>query len=92
MAELSAKTLAEMAAGRAAIMEAVGDELLKNGNQSLRKKFPTYLPSSHLKLVGETWVVDVRIQLGSGKIMTFTDPYHGFPSDLLITEMMLVAP
>lgn len=91
---LSARTLAEQKAGREAIFEAVKAELLKNGDATLARKFPTYIRSSTMvnDPLTEEWVVIVNMQTHDGSIVELSDRYMFFPSDELIATMMLLKP
>jgi len=94
MTDLSERTLAEQKAGRNAIFEAVQAEMLAKGDELLRKKFPTYLGNPHLAFdpIADDWAVEVRIKTATGTFLNFTEPFLGWPSDQLITNMMLVEP
>jgi hypothetical protein len=92
--ELSARTLAEQAAGRNQIELAVHYELLDTKMGALRRKFPTLLQSPHLAFHDEhqEWMVEVRIQTASGSFMNFKEPFLGWPSEMLIANLTLVEP
>jgi hypothetical protein len=90
---LSLRTQAEQAAGRGMIDHAVKLEVLMKGDTELKRRFPSYLGNPHLERQTDVeWTVEVRIQCANGSFMNFKTPFLGWPSDLLITEMMLVAP
>jgi hypothetical protein len=91
---ISERTLEEQAAGRKAIFPAVQKELLEKGDRELAAKFKTYMRNPHLVFNDETheWEVAVCLRSATGSIMELTTSFLGFPSDLLITQMMLVEP
>lgn len=98
---LSQQTLAEQAAGRAAIgeeaiQEVLNIQFLSKGVAELKRRFPgggvtgpAYFNWDRKKPDAE-WLVEVSVNCDDGTKMVLTDPFLGFPSDRLIAEIALV--
>jgi hypothetical protein len=87
------RTLEEMIAGYTMITGRYGAPAqarvkLDGAAEYLVKCFPGSMPAVFADM--ETLTVTVEVTNCTGDRMTFVEPAAGFPSDLLITQLMLV--
>ena len=93
MDELDKRTLAEQAAGRGALERFWREQKVEDGALELRSRLPRKNIEMKALLVMVTpmeYQVRVTIRLDDGLKMEFSDSLSNFPSDFLVTQMLLV--
>ncbi|WP_454627680.1 hypothetical protein [Bradyrhizobium cenepequi] len=83
------KLEAEQAAGRRAIQAAVDAEALEKGLSELKRRFRGLTAGASIERTPDGPVVCMRV-VTSDKYIDISEPFNGFPSDMLIAQIALV--